>query len=92
MIDVLELRNMSTKLVIKRGTSTEEVPKVYSIWSGQPFLEYQKKRMSSLPEKFSLITRRGTSELKMSDYAPVDKKPDKGFVISTARGTATRIL
>lgn len=83
---------MSTKLVINRGTATEVVPKVYSIWSGQPFLEYQKKRMSSLPEKFSLIIKRGTSELKMADYVTVDKKPAKGFVISTARGTATRIL
>lgn len=83
---------MTTKLVIERGTSAITVPKVYSIWSGQSFLEYQKKKMALLPEKFSLTTKRGTSGLKVSDYSTVDKIPPKGLVISTARGTATRIL
>ncbi len=83
---------MITKLVIERGTATIQVPKVYSIWSGQSFLEYQKKKMAALPEKYALTTKRGTSNLKMADYSTVDKIPSKGVVISTARGTATRIL
>lgn len=83
---------MTTKLVIERGTAAITVPKVYSIWSGQSFLEYQKKKMASLPEKFSLTTKRGTSDLRMADYSTVDRIPPKGLVISTARGTATRIL
>jgi len=83
---------MTTKLVIERGTATTTVPKVYSVWSGQSFLEHQKKKMALLPEKFSLTTKRGTSGLKMADYSTVDKIPPKGLVISTARGTASRIL
>jgi hypothetical protein len=83
---------MMTKLVIERGTATATLPKVYSIWSGQSFLEYQKKKMSSLPAKLAFSSKRGTSSIKLSDYTIVDRLPTKGFVISTARGTATRIL
>jgi len=83
---------MITKLVTERGTSTIKVPKVYAIWSGPSFLEYQKKKMAALPERYALTTKRGTSNLKMTDYSTVEKIPTRGLVISTARGTATRIL
>lgn len=84
---------MSTKLVIERGTAIREVPKVYSIWSGKAFLEYQKKKITSLPIGFSVITKRGTASLKVSDLpTPIEHKLLGKYKLCTARGTSTRYL
>jgi len=84
---------MSTKLVIERGTGIREVERVFTIWSGEAFLEYQKKKMFSLSPNMIISTKRGTGSLKVVEYPYVPKKMHLGgFIISTGRGTGTRLL
>ncbi len=84
---------MKTKIVTDKGTSVHEGELKPSYWSGELFRENQKKKMSSIPYGTVLSTRRGTSTMKISEYPDVPKtRSTKGFVISTARGTATRTL
>jgi hypothetical protein len=46
-----------------------------------------------LPPETKILTKRGTSSIKSSEYVPtVPKKPMHKIVISTCRGTATRFL
>lgn len=80
------------KIVIQRGTAIREVEKTPSKWSGDLFLDYQKKKMLSLPSEVKIVTKHGVSVLKASEYPQVPRLPSGGCVISTARGTATRIL
>jgi hypothetical protein len=84
---------MSTKLVIERGTEIREVERVFTVWSGESFLEYQKKRMLAIPHNMIISTKRGTGSVKISEYPYVPKKMHLGgFIISTGRGTGTRLL
>lgn len=61
-------------------------------WAGEEYQEEQKKKMSSVPRGTALTINRGTKSMKISEYPLVKKIQQKGLVISTARGTATRIL
>lgn len=84
---------MSTKLVIERGTRIREVERVFTVWSGEAFLEYQRKKMLSLPQDMIISTKRGTGGTKVAEYPYVPKKMSLGgFIISIARGTGTRLL
>lgn len=84
---------MSTKLVIERGTGIRKVDKVFTVWSGESFLEYQKKKMMTIPHDMSLSIKRGTGSIKVSEYPEVRKKiPLGGFILSTGRGTGIRLL
>jgi len=84
---------MKVRLEIERGTATREEEHIKPIWSGEAFLGYQKMIMTSLPPETKILTKRGTSSIKSSEYVPtVPKKPMHKIVISTCRGTATRFL
>ena len=84
---------MKTKIVTDKGTSIHEGELKPSYWVGELFREDQKKKMSLVPYGTVLSIRRGTGTMKASEYPDVPKtRSIKGFVISTARGTATRIL
>ena len=84
---------MSTKLVIERGTETRKVERIFTVWAGEPFLEYQKKKMKAIPRDLKISIKRGTECRKVSEYPHVPKKiPSGGFVISTGRGTGIRLL
>ena len=84
---------MSTKLVIERGTDTRKVERIFTVWAGEPFLEYQKKKMKAIPHDLKISMKRGTEGVKVSEYPYVPKKMLLGgLVISTGRGTGTRRL
>jgi len=84
---------MNTKIVLDRGSSVHEGEINPSYWAGELYRADQKKKMSLVPYGTVLSIRRGTSSMKVSKYPQVPKIiSPKGFVISTARGTATRIL
>jgi hypothetical protein len=84
---------MKTKIVVDKGTSVHEGEIKPAHWAGELYREDQKKKMSLVPYGTVLSILRGTSAMKLSEYPAVPKLvPLKGFVISTARGTATRIL
>lgn len=83
----------SVKLVGQRGTEVHDSEYRPPSWAGEPFIQEQTKNLSSLPSKTVLCTRRGTVILKVTEFLKVSKtRSIKGFVISTARGTATRVL
>jgi len=84
---------MKTKIVTDKGTSVHEGELKLSHWAGELYREDQKKKMSLVPYGTMLSIRRGTSTMKISEFPHVPKITAlKGFVISTARGTATRPL
>ena len=84
---------MKTKIVTDKGTSVHEGELKPSYWVGELYRESKKKKMSLVPYGTVLSIRRGTSTMKISEYPQVPKIASlKGFVISTARGTATRTL
>jgi hypothetical protein len=84
---------MKVRLEIERGTATREEEHIKPIWSGEAFLGYQKLVMSSLPPKTRILTKRGTGFITSSEYVPPIPKPSMHkIVISTGRGTSTRIL
>ncbi|MGQ0638454.1 MAG: hypothetical protein ACT4N1_03750 [Nitrososphaerota archaeon] len=84
---------MKTKIVVDKGTAVHEGGIKPSHWAGELYREDQKRKMSLVPYGTVLSIRRGTSAMKLSAYPEVPKIISlKGFVISTARGTATRIL
>ena len=83
----------SVKLVGQRGTQIHDAEYRPPSWAGEPFIQEQTKNLSSLSPKTVLCTRRGTAILKVTECLKVPKTRSlKGFVISTARGTATRVL
>jgi hypothetical protein len=62
-------------------------------WAGDPYREEQKRKMSSAPPDVTLCVRRGTESVKISEYPKTEKTIFlKKIVLSTARGTGTRIL
>ena len=83
----------SVKLVGQRGTQVHDAEYRPPSWAGEPFIQEQAKNLSSLSPKTVLCTKRGTAILKVTECLKVPKTRSlKGFVISTARGTATRVL
>lgn len=81
------------KVVLDKGTSIHEEEYKEVVWAGKSYHEEQKKKLKSIPHGTILSIRRGTGFIKASEYPFVPKKLDlKGFVISTGRGTSTRIL
>jgi len=83
----------SVKLVGQRGTEVHDAEYRPPSWAGEPFIQEQTKNLSSLPSKTVLCIRRGTAILKVTECLKVTKTHSiKGFVISTSRGTSTRIL
>lgn len=84
---------MKAKRVLGRGTSAQELEILPPNWAGNSFLEYQEKKLASLPQETIVCTKRGTSTMKISQFPKTQRQlPDSGFIISTARGTATRRL
>ena len=83
----------SIKLVGQRDTQVHDAEYRPPSWAGEPFIQEQTKNLSSLPLKTVLCISRGTAILEATECLKVPKtRSIKGFVISTARGTATRVL
>ena len=84
---------MKTNRIFGRGTSVQELEVIPQNWVGKSFLEYQEKRLASLPQETILCTKRGTVRVKLSEYPKTQRQlPGSGTMISVARGTATRSL
>ncbi len=84
---------MKTNRIFGRGTYVQELEVTPPNWVGKSFLEYQEKRLASLPQKTILCTKRGTVRVKLSEYPKTQRQlPGSGTIISVARGTATRSL
>ena len=82
---------MSTKLVIERGTDTRKVERIFTVWAGEPFLEYQKKKMKAIPHDWKISMKRGTECIKVSEYPYVPKKyhqADLSSVLEEVRASA----
>ena len=84
---------MKAKRLFGRGTSVQEMEVIPPNWAGKSFLEYQEKRLASLPKDTILCTKRGTVKVKLSEYPKTQRQlPGSGTIISAARGTATCCL
>ena len=93
LVHTIMILVMKVRLEIERGTATREEEHTKPVWSGEAYLGYQKMVMSSLPPETKILTKRGTGVIRSSDYVmPIPKLPMHGIVISTSRGTSTRIL
>jgi hypothetical protein len=84
---------LKVKIVMDKGTTIHDEEYKEIEWAGKSYHEEQKKKLKTIPYGTILSVRRGTGFIKASEYPIVPKKLDlKGFVISTGRGTSTRIL
>ena len=80
-------------IVTNRGTVLHDIEPVPTEWAGDGYREEQKKKMASVPPDTTLCMRRGTKGIKVSEYPRTGKTIFlKRIVLSTSRGTATRIL
>lgn len=62
-------------------------------WAGESYREEQKRAMRSVPPDTTLCVKRGTKSIRVSEYPQIEKTILlKKIVLSTARGTGTRIL
>ncbi|MEM3064983.1 MAG: hypothetical protein QW177_06380 [Candidatus Nitrosotenuis sp.] len=62
-------------------------------WAGDPYREEQKRAMSAVPPDTTLCVGRGTRSIRISEYPKTEKTIFlQKIVLSTARGTGTRIL
>ena len=79
-------------LVTKRGTAIVRRD-AKTEWAGKEFVEYQEKKMSSLPSKIGISKERGTTLIMASKYPRSIKRQFLGkIILSTARGTSRRLL
>ncbi|MGQ0771240.1 MAG: hypothetical protein ACT4NT_00505 [Nitrososphaerota archaeon] len=62
-------------------------------WAGDGYRKEQIKKMASIPPDTTLCVGRGTKSIKLADYPRIEKTIFlKRIVLSTERGTGTRIL
>ena len=84
---------MKAKIIVGRGTATKEIEIVPSKWSGDSFRSYQEEVMEGVPESMKMSVGKGTQFLLASKYPKSKAKlPSGGYLLSIARGTATRRL
>ena len=95
--NVGELRNMSLRLITKRGTSNKVVDDDISYnWAGRTFKEYQSRRTTAVilsqKNRTIITSARGT----MRKYLEIPSEPPTSKVkmtyISTERGTKRRLI
>ncbi len=80
-------------IVTEKGTMLHDIEPIPVKWAGDGYYEAQKKKMAAIPPDTVLCTGRGTKSIKISEYPKTGKTIfRKRVVLSTARGTATRIL
>jgi hypothetical protein len=80
-------------IVTEKGTMLHDVEPIPIKWAGDGYYEEQKKKMSTIPPDTMLCMGRGTKSIKISEYPKSGKTIfRKRIVLSTARGTGTRIL
>ena len=95
--NVGELRNMSLRLITKRGTSNKIVEDDISYnWAGQTFKEYQSRKTTSVilskKNRTVISSSRGTirNYLEVPSEA-IPSKPKMAY-ITTERGTKRRLI
>lgn len=80
-------------IVTEKGTMLHEIQPIPVKWAGIGYYEAQKKKMTAMPLDTVLCTGRGTKSVKISEYPKSEKTVYlKRIVLSTSRGTSTRIL
>jgi hypothetical protein len=80
-------------IVTQKGTIVHNIEPIPVKWAGDGYYEEQKMKMRSVPPDTTLCVRRGTKSIKISEYPKTGKTIfRKRIVLSTSRGTATRIL
>jgi hypothetical protein len=80
-------------IVTQKGTIVHDIEPIPVKWAGDGYYEEHKKKLASIPPDTTLCLRRGTKVIKVSEYPKTGKTIfRKRIVLSTARGTATRIL
>lgn len=80
-------------IITHKGVLVRHVELAPPKWAGDPYREEQKRVMSSIPPDTTLCVGRGTRSIKISEYPKIEKTIFlEKIVLSTARGTGTRIL
>lgn len=80
-------------IVTEKGTMLHDIEPIPVKWAGDGYYEEQKKKMTAMPPDTILCIRRGTKSIKISEYPKSEKTVFlKRIVLSTARGTSTRVL
>lgn len=95
--NVGELRNMSLRLITKRGTSNKIVEDDISYnWAGQTFKEYQSRRTASVilskKNKTVITSARGTERKYLENSSEIEQSKPKMAYITTERGTKRRLI
>jgi hypothetical protein len=81
------------RIVSGRGTSIIEKEFKEEKWAGKDFQAEQLRLRSLLPKGLVLSRVRGTKSVSVHDYPTIMRMLSrKGYVISTAKGTALRVL
>ena len=82
---------MKIRKVGGRGTSIREEDQKPQNWAGDPYREYQKKKMESIGKDAKITMGRGTGSVKEGEYPKAPEKPStKGYTFTTGRGTGKR--
>ena len=80
-------------IVTEKGTMLHDIEPIPVKWAGDGYYEELKKKMRSVPPDTTLSLGRGTKSIKLSEYPKTGKTIfRKRIVLSTARGTGTRVL
>lgn len=93
MIHFVTFVIMKAEISTNKGTQVLELEVSPPNWAGELFKEHQAKKMASLPADEIISIQKGTVGLKASMYPKSQNKiPNKGLIISSARGTKIRTL
>lgn len=81
---------MKAKIVLERGTTSDQIDVDSAKWTGDKFYEVQEKFMSSLPNGTIISLGRGTGSILAGKYPKSFKKTySVGFTRTTNRGTSS---
>ena len=95
--NVGELRNMSLRLITKRGTSNKiDEDDISYNWAGQTFKEYQSRRTASVilskRNKTVITSARGTVTKYLENSSEIESSKPKMAYITSERGTKRRLI